>query len=304
MYGNAISLCYDTDGVTCSSDVSSFLLFLLFYVFDSVKSTEYQMDKDIEIIVKGQGSDISCDFYEPIDIPIEEYDAKIGVKNFSTFNNIPNIVAEKNNKLKIRIPESMTWEVFSLPTGAYELSVIAEHIVEWIEIKYPDLPDVEGKFKLIGNDATSKAEFIFKDNYGVDFDVDSSMCELLGFSRNVKCEGKGIHSGDNIVDITTVSQLVFNCNITSSNYINGKEMPFLYNCTVDVPAGYRLTRELTDISYKRLTTSQISHIRVWIVDQDGSPVNLRKDELTITLSLKYTRRVPLVSIASSTSTSQ
>ena len=74
-------------------------------------------------------------------------------------------------------------------------------------------------------------------------------------------------------------------------------MPFLYNCTVDVPAGYRLTRELTDISYKRLTTSQISHIRVWIVDQDGAPVNLRKDQLTVTLSLKLVRRVPEVSIA-------
>ena len=257
------------------------------------------MDKDIDIIVKGQGSDISCDFHDPIKIPVGEYEAKLGLKNFSTYNNIPNIVAGQNNKLKIRIPESLTWEVFSLPTGAYELSVIAVSIVEWIVMKYPDLNDVDDKFKLVGNDATSKAVFIFKDDYGIDFNVDGSMHKLLGFSKEDKFGGKGIHTGDNIVDITTVSQLVFNCNITSSNYINGSEIPFLYNCTVDVPAGYRLSRELMNISYKRLTTSQISHIRVWIVDQDGAPVNLRKDRLSVTLSLKLIRRVPEVSIAAS-----
>ena len=256
---------------------------------------------EFEFIVRGNGSDISCDFYEPIDIPIGEYDAKLGVKNFSTFNNIPNVVRGQNNKLKIRVPGSRLWNVFSLPTGAYELFIIAEQLVDWIEMKYPNLKDVGEKFKLVGNDATSKAEFIFKENYGVDFNVDCSMSNLLGFSEKAKHIGKGIYPGDNIVNITTVSQLVCNCNITSSNYINGREMPFLYNCTVDAPVGYRLTRELTDITYKSLTTSQISHIRVWIVDQDGSPVNLRKDELTITLSLKYTRRVPLVSIASSSS---
>ncbi len=38
--------------------------------------------------------------------------------------------------------------------------------------------DVGNKFKLISNEATSKAEFLFKDDYGVDFDVESSICRL------------------------------------------------------------------------------------------------------------------------------
>ena len=268
--------------------------------YNSSSSSRSSMDSVIEIIVKGQGSDISCDFREPIVIPTDVYDARIGVKNFSTFNNIPNITADVNNKLKIRVPGSTEWKIFSLPTGAYELSIIADHIVDWIELEYPHLENVGEKFKLAGNDATSKAEFILKDDYGVSFDVDHSMCELLGFSRHDVFEGKGINSGGNIVNITTVSSLIFNCNVTTSNYINGIEMPFLYNCAVDVPVGYRLTRELTDIAYKSLTTSQISHIRVWIVDEDGSPVNLRKDELAVTLSLKLVRRVPEVSISAAT----
>ena len=211
------------------------------------------MDTDIEFVVKGQGSDISCDFYEPIEIPVEDYDARLGVKNFSTYNNIPNVEAGLNNKLKIKVPGEKEYKVFSLPTGAYELFIIAEQILDWIELTYPRLKDVEEKFKLIGNDATSKAEFILKDDYGVDFDVDCSMYELLGFSRYAKHEGKGQYPGENIVDISRVSQLIFNCNVTSSNYINGRELPFLYNCGVDVPVGYRLSRELTDIAHKFLT---------------------------------------------------
>ena len=73
-------------------------------------------------------------------------------------------------------------------------------------------------------------------------------------------------------------------------------MVYCYNCGINVPVGYRLYLELSDISYKSLTTSQISHIRLWIVDQHGAPVNLRNDELTVTLSLRFYRKVAKVSI--------
>ena len=254
------------------------------------------MDDSLDIIVKGKGSDISNDFYEPINIPIDEYEAKLGVKSFATFNNIPNVVAGRNNKLKIKVP-GHDFKVFSLETGAYELKVIAEQMLEWIGVTYPEIEKVEENFKLIGNDATSKTDFVFRGDYGIDFEVDASMYELLGFDRTDNFKGTGLYVGKRIVKITNVTQLIFNCNITTSNYINGREMPFLYNCGIDVPAGYRLSRELTDIAYKSLTTSQISHIRIWIVDENGAPVNLREDDLTVTLSLKLKRRVTEVSIA-------
>lgn len=73
-------------------------------------------------------------------------------------------------------------------------------------------------------------------------------------------------------------------------------MPFLYNCSVDVPAGYRMGRELTSIAYKKLNTSQISHIRIWIVDEHGDTVNLRDDNLTVTLSLRLSPRAKTVKL--------
>ena len=254
-----------------------------------------EKDDNIELIVTGRGSDIFTDYYEPIIIPTDDYEAKLGLKSFSTYNNIPNIEEGKNNGLKIRVPGS-DYKVFNLDTGAYELSMIQVQIVEWIKLTHPKLKNVEENFKLIGNEATSKAEFIFKEDYGVDFNVQCSMCELLGFDKDQKIEGVGRYVAKRIINIVNVTQLVFNCSITESNYVNGKESPFLFNCGIDVPVGYRLSRELTNISYKNLTTSQISHIRVWVVDQDGAPVNLRQDNLTVTLSLRLNRKVAKVSI--------
>ena len=254
-----------------------------------------EKDDNIELILNGKGSDISVDFYEPIVIPTEEYEAKLGLKSFSTYNNIPNVEVGRNNSLKIKVP-GHDYKVFTLDTGAYELSIISTQIVEWIKLTYPKLEKVEENFKLTGNEATSKAEFVFMGDYGVDFDVQSSMYDILGFDKDQKIVGTGRYVAKRIIDIVNVTQLVFNCSLTESNFVNGRESPFLYNCGINVPVGYRLFRELTDISYKSLTTSQISHIRLWIVDQKGALVNLRNDDLTVTLSLRLSRKVAKVSI--------
>ena len=52
---------------------------------------------NVEIIVRGKGSDISTDFYEPINIPTDIYEAKLGVKSFVTFNDMPNFVEGHKN---------------------------------------------------------------------------------------------------------------------------------------------------------------------------------------------------------------
>ena len=176
--------------------------------------------------------------------------------------------------------------------------MINKQLQEWIAIRCPKAIDVTGTFQLHGNNATSKAEFFLKDEYGIDFNVDHSMNKLLGFKKNRKFQGRGTYGGSTIVDIATVSQLIFLCNVSdsSTNFINGKTVPFLYNCGINVPAGYRLSRELTEISYKKLTTSQLTTIRIWIVNQNGLPINLRQDTFIVTSSLQLKRRVPVVTI--------
>ena len=235
----------------------------------------------IEFILKGNGSDLSIDFHEPILLPNH---AKLGLKNFVTYNNIPNITEGVNNNIRLKVPGGK-YEIFSLETGAYELSSVCTQMQEWLEEKYPSVKDVGENFKLIGNEATSKAEFIFKDDFGVDFNVDNSLHRVLGFDKAAKCEGRGRYTGKSIVNISNVTQLIFNCSVIEANYINSIRVPFIYNCPVNVPPGFRLSRELTNVSYKNLNTTQISNIRLWIVDEEGRPVDLREDSLIVTLSL-------------------
>lgn len=66
------------------------------------------------------------------------------------------------------------------------------------------MKDVEEKFTLNENNATSKAEFLFKDDYGIDFDVENSMHNLLGFDKKDYFKGVGLNVGKRIVNITNV----------------------------------------------------------------------------------------------------
>ena len=72
-----------------------------------------EKEDNIELILNGNGSDISIDFYEPIVIPTDEFQAKLGLKSFSTYNNIPNVEVGKNNSLKLKGP-GHDYKVFTL----------------------------------------------------------------------------------------------------------------------------------------------------------------------------------------------
>ena len=261
-------------------------------------SSHHPRDVNFEIILKGHGADIDISFKEPIIIPTNVYEGKIGLKSFVTYNNIANVEENVNNRLRIKVPGSEKYETFSLETGIYEVASMNKQMQEFITRKHPKLKDIKENFNLIGNDATQKAEFIFKaDGYGVDFNIQGSLHKLLGFKSDDKFENRGRYIAQKIVDIVKVTQLVFNTNITESNYINEHQVPFIYNCSIDVPAGYRLMREIDNVSYKTLTTNQISTIRVWITDQNGAPVDLRGDELLVTLSLKLEKLISKVEIS-------
>ena len=82
------------------------------------------MDVNLEFLFKGKGSDISSDLYEPIIIPTDTYEARLGLKSFATYNNIPNVELNRNNQLKLKVP-GHDFEIIAFDTGAYELGILA-----------------------------------------------------------------------------------------------------------------------------------------------------------------------------------
>ena len=117
------------------------------------------------------------------------------------------------------------------------------------------------------------------------------MCHLLGFRKTDRISGRGIHKAPQIANIARVTQLLFHCNVVETSWLNDIHVPLLYNCVVDVPSGYRMYRDVQNISYKKLNTPSIHFIHLWIEDQDRRLVDIREDLLIVTLSLNI---VPLV----------
>ena len=46
------------------------------------------MDVNLDFLLKGKESNISSDFYEPIIIPKDTYEARLGIKGFATYKTI------------------------------------------------------------------------------------------------------------------------------------------------------------------------------------------------------------------------
>ena len=105
---------------------------------------------------------------------------------------------------------------------------------------------------MTGNEATSKAEIRLKAGYGISFNTDYSIAPMLGFDKEFEATTPGKYVGEHIVNISKISNIFFNCNISEMNYLNDKPSPYLMNVIVDVPSGYRLSRELQNLLYKRL----------------------------------------------------
>ena len=124
--------------------------------------------------------------------------------------------------------------------------------------------------------------------YGIDFDCEASICNILGFANHDKFNRVRRHRAGKIVNIISVTHLVVNTNVVESNYINEQLAPYLYACLLDSPPGYRIQREISNICYKKLITSQILFLRCWLTDQHSSDVVIRGIELSIVLSIKFT----------------
>ena len=240
--------------------------------------------RTIEFILKGKGSDLQLRLPKAINIP-EGHHASLGLKNFSTYNNIPNVHKNVNNAIRVLTPGDATWKTFQLETGAWELNSIAESLYSWIEHEWPQLRNVRKDFKLSGENATSRCIFTFKNEYGIDFNIKNSMYTLLGFQQTDRFVGRGLFKAPGIANIARVTQILFNCNIVETSWLNKVHIPLLYNCVVDVPAGYRMYRDVQTISYKKLNTPTIQVIHLWIEDEERRAVDLRDDLLVVTLSL-------------------
>ena len=203
-----------------------------------------------------------------------------------SYHSIPNI-SEENNTFKYSTDDGVTWKIITIATGSYELDTINNEIQRQM-IDKGDYDETKNEFYITISANLSRLTAIvnIKDpSYQVDFGVDNSIGSTLGFLPLVIKHG--YNEAENIVDITKINDIFVNIDLISGSYINGRQLPVIHNFYPSVSPGYLIIEyPKPKVIYYPVNRWDIDSIRVWLTDQDNSPINLRCERITIKFHLR------------------
>ena len=230
------------------------------------------------ILLTGRQTKISTEFQPTFQFPTRNYE--MALNRLETYYSFPNIRPE-NSHFKISIDKGKTWTMMSIPTGCYEITAINITIQRLIE-------ENGGKAKMINllpNVNTLKCILDIKnENYQIDFTVDKCIRTVLGFDSKIYKQGR--HEGNRLVDILHINSILVHCNIVGASRVNGREAPIIYNFFPNAAPGDKIVEIPTNLIYVPVIVDAISTLTCWLTDQDGEPLDLRGEQVTISLYVR------------------
>lgn len=223
--------------------------------------------------LQGNSNVLSDNYYPPIELcPHKQY--CIGLIGFHSYHTIPNIEEGADKFICDK-------QVFTLPSGAYELSDISLYLQQ--QLCTSQEADCDKTISIKANNNTLKCEL--KSKYDIDFSPENTIGKLLGFSRRLLIKDT-LHESDLPVEIVKVSSIRVECNIATGSYYKSNLSHTLYEFAPSVDPGYAINVEPRNILYLPINTHTISNIILRILDQDNKPVNFRGEKITVRLELK------------------
>lgn len=216
-------------------------------------------------------------------IVLDSLDYEVALISLETFYSFPNIEEGVNNVFAYKTDPGQPSILVYIPTGNYEITNIASEIKRQVgEVAYSNMI-------LARNDATSKAVFIMKNNYRIDFTVQNSIRDVLGFDARLVGGADGYYNGDSIINILNVNSVFVNCDLINNSYSNGVVAPIIYSFFPNVSPGFKIVRNVENPIYLRVNKSQINSITTWLTDQDNNRLNFRGETITIRFHLRKIR---------------
>ena len=125
---------------------------------------------------------------------------------------------------------------------------------------------------------------IIKNYCEVDFRRCNSINSLLGFDS--KLYTSGFNESENMVNILTINSILVNIHIISGSYVNGSTQPTIYSFSPDVSSGYKIIENPHNLLYLPITSGKIHSITIWLTDQNGNELNLRRENLSMRFHLR------------------
>jgi hypothetical protein len=234
----------------------------------------------VSFILSGNTSDFTtCHDSVTLDLN-KKYEAAL--LSLDTYNSIPNITVNKNNIFTYSTDDGKTWKTIPLNTGAYELQAINNEIKRQIITNGDD----ESAFNISANiSRLTSIVNIENPSYKIDFGVDNSIASVLGFDKVII--SYGYNESSNIVNIMQVNSILVNIDIIMGSYVNGSQSPTLYSFYPNVSPGYKIVeRPNPSLIYYPLSRHDISRMRVWLTDQNGTLVDLRGETVTMRIHVR------------------
>jgi len=225
------------------------------------------------ICVRGRSSRIRYTLFPPFDLSTSN-EWEMGFHDLLTYNSIPNIEENVNNKVYFSNGESVT-----LPTGSYEIDSINDFIKKQIERNKLDID-----FKLAANNNTLKSE-IFCDK-GIDFTKENTIGSLLGFDK-INIEPNKWVESQNQVSINKVDVIRITCNVVRGSYIDGVEGHVLHEFYPTVAPGFKIVEKPNTITYLPINKqNSLEEFVIALEDQNGNLVNFREESINIRLVIR------------------
>ena len=235
------------------------------------------------ICVSGNTSRVKTSFTPPLEFS-SSHRYEIALTSLETYYSFPNINTS-NNHVKISFDVGKTWSGFRIPVGCYEIEAINNELQRFIMQKTGD--DKPGKRMILSpnpNTLRCVLEILHADCQ-VKFNVDNSLCTVLGFDKKVY-DVRGYHESEHLVNILAVNSILVHCDVIESSRLNGVEAPVIYTFFPDAAPGDKIVSIPRHLIYIPLTLNVIQRMTCWVTDQNGNDLDLRGEELTLTFHLK------------------
>ena len=234
------------------------------------------------ICVSGNKAKVHTSFVPPLEFPSSQR-YEIALISLESYYSFPNINTS-NNHIKISFDEGKVWSDIRVPVGCYEIKAINNELQRFIMAKTGD-KKAETRVALSPNPNTLRSILVVLDaKCQVDFNIDDSLCSVLGFERNVYKVGR--HESEHIVNILSVNSILVHCDVIESSRLNGVEAPVIYTFFPDAAPGDKIVSVPRHLIYIPLTLNIITRMTCWVTDQNGKELDLQGEELTLTFHIK------------------
>ncbi len=224
-------------------------------------------------------SDYTASFPYPLQLdPLASYEASL--LSMETYNTLFNIT-EKNNKFSYN-PGS-GYKTITVSPGAYEISQISSEVSRLMK----EQGDEPKNMVIDIQKHTSKSTIKLKNNYKVDFTIENSFRELLGFSSK-KIETNGTFYSDNVIQISSgINSVLIHCDLIDGAYNDGIRTNTIFSFSAySTPIGYKFNMEPKNLVYLPVSGKTIYRVNFRITDQDNRMISFNDEIISIRIHLR------------------